>query len=187
MNTKSSEAENKISDVSGLVTTLSNTKTGEVENKIPDITSLNKKAYYNTKIKDMEGKYFTKCNYKFMSDILDSRIKKKKKKKKKTNKCDIPNLVRNSDLNSKLPTLATESELKAEQYKIGKSQTHDLSYFLGKNFFRDDGLENMFVYQPTLDILELKKARTLIMFLDGNQMGSILLNVHHYKLVSCIA
>ena len=142
MNTKSSEAENKISDVSGLVTTLCNTKTGEVENKIPDITSLNKKAYYNTKIKDMEGKYFTKCNYnKFMSDILDSKIKKKKKKK--ANKCDIPNLVRNSDLNSKLPTLATESELKAEQYKIGKPQTHDLSYFLGKNFFCDDGLENM--------------------------------------------
>ena len=81
MNTKSSEAENKISDVSGLVTTVSNTKTGEVENKIPDITSLNKKAYYNTKIKDMEGKYFTKCSYKFMSDILDSRIKKKEKKK----------------------------------------------------------------------------------------------------------
>ena len=79
MNTKSSEAENKISDVSGLVTTLCNTKTGEVENKIPDITSLNKKADYNTKIKDMEVKYFTKCNYsKFMSDILDSKIKKKR-------------------------------------------------------------------------------------------------------------
>ena len=34
-----------------------------------------------------------------------------------------------------------------------KQQTHDLSYFLGKTFFGDDGL------QPILDTLELKKDK----------------------------
>ena len=33
-----------------------------------------------------------------------------------------------------IKTLATKAELKAEQDKIVKLETHDLSYFLGKNF-----------------------------------------------------
>ena len=33
----------------------------------------------------------------------------------------------------------------------------DLNYFLDKSSFCDDGFQNMFVYQPTLDTLELKK------------------------------
>ena len=35
----------------------------------------------------------------------------------------------------------------------------DLSYFPGKTVFRDDDSENMFVYQPSLTTLELKKTR----------------------------
>ena len=52
-------------------------------------------------------------------------------------------LGKNSDLNTKFATLATKSELKAEQDKIVK---------LG-----DDGFQNMFVYQPAFNTLELKK------------------------------
>ena len=44
-------------------------------------------------------------------------------------------------------------------------------YFVG-----DDGSQNMFVYQPTLDTLELKKIKVLTMLLFGNQMRYILLN-----------
>ena len=53
-------------------------------------------------------------------------------------------------------TLATKAELKAEQDKIVKLETHDLSYFVGENFFRGDGFQNMFVYQLTFFTLELK-------------------------------
>ena len=45
------------------------------------------------------------------------------------------------------------------QDKIVKLETRDLSYFLGKNFFCDDGFQNIFVYQPTADTLELKKDK----------------------------
>ena len=34
---------------------------------------------------------------------------------------------------------------------------HDLSYFLDKNIFGDHGSQYLFVYQPTLGKLELKK------------------------------
>ena len=40
-----------------------------------------------------------------------------------------------------------------------KLQAYDLSYFVGKTFFRCDGFQNMVVYQATLDRLELKKDK----------------------------
>ena len=81
----------------------------------------------------------------------------KGKTKKLVDKSDISDLVKNFDLRTKLATLATKAELKADQDKILKLQTHGLSYFLDKNCFGDDGFRNTFVYQPTLDTLELKK------------------------------
>ena len=38
-----------------------------------------------------------------------------------------------------------------------KLQTLDLSYFVGKNIFGDDGSQIMFVYQATLNTLQLKE------------------------------
>ena len=46
-----------------------------------------------------------------------------------------------------METLATKTELKAEQDKIVKLETYDLSYFLVKMFFDGDGPQNVFVYQ----------------------------------------
>ena len=78
-----------------------------------------------------------------------------------------------------IKTLATKAESKAQQGKFAKLQKHDLSYFLGKNFFGDDGSQNMFVDQPILTVLELKKDK-VTMFLIGNQEGYIPLNISHY-------
>ena len=46
------------------------------------------------------------------------------KQKKLVNKSDISDLVKNSDLNTKLAILAVEAELKAEQDKIVKLKAH---------------------------------------------------------------
>ena len=43
-------------------------------------------------------------------------------------KSNISNLIKNSDLNTKLATLATKAELKAKQDKIVKLQTRDLRF-----------------------------------------------------------
>ena len=43
--------------------------------------------------------------------------------------------------------------------QIVKLEYFDLSYFLGKNFFVDDCLQNMFVYQPAFIKLDLIKDK----------------------------
>ena len=144
---------NKIPDISGLVTTtVLDTKFKVVDNKISDFSGLARKTDYRTKILEIETKYFTNCDSKkFTSDILHTKIKQKKI----VNKCYISNLVKNSDLNTKLATLAKKGELKAGLDKIVKLQEFYSSYFHVKNFFGDDGFQNIFVYQPTLNRLEL--------------------------------
>ena len=72
---------------------------------------------------------------------------------------NIFGFIDNSDLNNKI---ATKPVLKAEREKIVKLQAFDLI------FFGDVGFQNMFVYQPTLSALELRKYRTLNMLLVGN-------------------
>ena len=57
--------------------------------------------------------------------MVDAKIKQKEL----ANKSDVPNLIKNSDLNTKLTTLATKVELKAEQYKIINLEAFDSSYF----------------------------------------------------------
>ena len=48
----------------------------------------------------------------------------------------------------------------------------------------DDGFQNMFVYQPTFNTLELiKDKRVLTMLLIGKQKEYIILDLHHYMMV----
>ena len=55
--------------------------------------------------------------------------------------------------------LATKAELKAEQDKIAKLESFNLSYFYGKFFFRDDRFQNVHIYQSALATLELRKDK----------------------------
>ena len=128
-----------------------NTKINEVQNKIPVVSDLVKKTHYNAKMSEIEGRYITTSDYnKFTKEALDAMTKQKEL----VNKSNISNPVKNFNLNTKLAILA---ELKAEQDKFVKLEASDLSYCHGKNFVGDDGCQNMFVYQPTLTTLELKK------------------------------
>ena len=105
-------------------TTVLNANIEKVENKLPDVSIFVKKTDYNANISNIEKKYFTTFYYnkfKFTSKILDA----KKKEKELVDKSNISNLVKNSDLNT------------AEQDKIAKMHTYDLSCFLGKNVFGD--------------------------------------------------
>ena len=104
LNTKMSEVEGKIPDASSLVTiTVLNMYIGEVEIKIPYVSGLVKKINCDTKKSDIEKKkYCTTSDYnKFMNDIADAKIKENVL----VDKSNISNLVKNSDLNTKLATL----------------------------------------------------------------------------------
>ena len=74
------------------------------------------------------------------------------KQKGLVNKSDIAVFIDNSDLNKKVATLATKTELKAEQDKLTKLQAFDSSYFRGKSHFEDDGNQNYLVFQPMSNI-----------------------------------
>ena len=52
---------------------------------------------------------------------------------------------------------------------------------------KNDRSQNTFNYQPTLDVLVLKKTKALIMLLVGNEMEYLNLNVSYYILLSWIA
>ena len=85
-----------------MTTTVLNTKISEGEIKMPDVGGLVKKTEYDAKILDFEKKYFTAPDYnKFMSDILDRTIKQIKL----VNESSILDLVKNSNLNTKLAIL----------------------------------------------------------------------------------
>ena len=69
-----------------------------------------------------------------MSNILDAKIQNISL----FNKFDISGYINNTDLNEKIKTSATKTELKTEQYKIEKLQTDDSSLFIGQVYFIND-------------------------------------------------
>ena len=44
--------------------------------------------------------------------------------------------------------MATKEELKAEQYKLVKLETYDLSLFIGQSYFNNEGSPNYVIFQP---------------------------------------
>ena len=84
-----------------------NTKISEVENKIHYVSGLVKKTGYDAKILVTEKNKldYNKLTKKKKKKILDAKIKQKKL----VDQSDISNF-NNSDLNTKLATLATKAE-----------------------------------------------------------------------------
>ena len=64
-------------------------------------------------------------------------LMQRQRQKAFVNKSDFSTLIKNSVLNTKLATLATKAELKAEQDKTVKLQVFDSI---------DDGFQSIFVY-----------------------------------------
>ena len=56
---------------------------------------------------------------------------------------------------------------------------HDLSYFLGKNFWGDDGSQNMLVYQPAFSTLQLNKDKGIDYVISWKSKGVIVLFFLH--------
>ena len=181
LNAKIGEFEKKIPGTSGLVTTsVLNKKLGKLKTKYQMLLVYSRKQIVTLNIRHWE-KYFITFDYnKVTKEILDAKIKEKEL----VDKFDISKLVKNSDLHARFKTLAKKAELEAEQDKIVKLQTHDLSYFLDRIFFGDDCFQNMFVYQLTFNTLQLKKTRELIMLLVGNHKVYLNLSFFHYMVLS---
>lgn len=122
-----------------------NTKIGIVENRISDVCGLVKKRVYNARISQIEGILFTTSDYKtFTSDMLDAKIKKIEL----ITKSDIFNVIKNSNISTKLATLAAKAELKIEQDKIVKLYGFESYCFCGKSQLEDNRSQNYCVFHP---------------------------------------
>lgn len=86
------------------------------------------------------------------------------------NKFDISNVLIQ---NIKLGTLA----IKSEQDEIMRLQTHNLSYFLGKNLFGDDSSQNILVCKPAFHMLQLKKGKDTNYVFSGKSNSVVTSNL----------
>ena len=72
--------------------------------------------------------------------------------------------MRKTDLDNKLMSFnrtffSNKTKYSEIQKKLNRLTTKDYNFFLIRLYFTsNDGLQNMFVYQPTFDTLELKKG-----------------------------
>ena len=153
-NTEVTEIEGKITSISGLAT---KTELTAVENKVPIVSNLVKKS----KITEIEkkinehkyGQYIATSGFnKLSAENFVARIKQ-------------ANLVDKTDFDTKLTSLNRKINSNKTNHLVGgnelkKLKAFDLSYFRGKTFFGNDGSQNMFVYQPTLDTLKTKYEKT---------------------------
>ena len=118
-----------------MTSTVLNTKISAVENKIPD-----------------NSKCITTQEFiKLTAENFEARLKQ-------------GNLVNKSDFDNKLTSFNRRITLNKRNYLEVQNTLNSLrrkyySFFLGRTYFTsNDGSQNTFVYQPTLETLELRKC-----------------------------
>ena len=144
-NTKITETEGKIPNVSNLAT---KTALTTVENKMPNVSSLVKIADYNTKMTEIDNKLNNRNRDKYITtpefntlaaDVFNVRLAR-------------ANLVAKTSFDNALSSLdstisANKTKNEPIENELKKLKTFDLSYFIGKGHFEDDGTQNYLVFQ----------------------------------------
>ena len=145
-----------------MATTVLNTKISDFENKIPN-----------------HDKYITTPEF---NKLTAENVTPKLKQANLVIKTDFEKIL--ASYNRKITS--NKAKYLEVQKKLNSLITNDYKFFLGRIYFATNvGSQTKFVYQPTLDTLELKKTKVLILF-SGNQMEYIILNLIHYILLSYI-
>ena len=129
------------------------TKITEIEGKIPDVRSLATKTAltteYNTKITEIENKldnhnhdkYITTPEFNALAaDLFHARLARANL----VRKTNFDNTA--SSLNNKIAANKTKNE--SIENEIKRIKTIELSYFIGKSHFEEDGTQNYLVSQP---------------------------------------
>ena len=135
INTKINEVKNEIPSISNLATTSALTS---VENKIPSVSNLVKKTDYNAKVSDIEKK---------ITDHITT----------------AANLVKKTDFDNKLSSLnkkivSNKAKDLVIENKLKKLKAFDSSYYNGKNYFDEDGIQNYIVFQSILKYFTLNSS-----------------------------
>ena len=105
-----------------------------LSNTVPDINTLIKKSDYDTKIAEIESKYVSNTGF-------DSKLAQ-------------ANVITKRNFDAKIIEL---------ENNIKKLQAFDSSYFRGKSYFEEDGVQNYLIFQP---IIRYFKVNTIINVAD---------------------
>ena len=142
-----------------MTTNVLNTKISEVENKIPNNSTLATTTVLNTKISEVENKFPDNSKYittQEFNKLIAENFAARLKQADLVNKTDFDNKL--TSFNRRITSNKTK-HLKVQK-KLNSPITKDYNFFLGTVYFTsNDGSQNTFVYQPTLDALELKKDK----------------------------
>ena len=115
-----------------------------------------------------QDKYITVNDFnKLLGAIFDQRLKEAK-------------LATNNDFNT------VEQHAIRNKKKIEQLQIFELSYFLGKNYFGDDGFQNMFAYRKKLNKLVSKEGKGNEYVIACKSRGLYKQNFIDYIMLSCL-
>ena len=168
------ELENKTPDTTGLVKkTDYNTRIAEIEGKIPDVINLATKTVLNT----VENKIPSVSSLAQKLDTKITEIEKKLTDHNQDKYITIPefntlaadgfnarlvraNLVTKTDFDAKMPSLnkrVTANKIKdlLVENELKQLKTIELSYFIGKSHFEEDGTQHYLVFQPLNKYLKI--------------------------------
>lgn len=113
-------------------------------------------------------KYITANDFnKLLGAIFDQRLKEAK-------------LATNNDFNT------VEQHAIRNKKKLEQLQIFELSYFWGKNYFGDDGFQNMFAYRKKLNKLVSKEDKGNEYVIACKSRGLYKLNFIDYITLSCL-
>ena len=138
---KITEIEGKIPDVSGLAI---KTALGNVENKIPDVSDLVKKQIITLKLQKLKInlKIIIMINILLLQNLIIDVFNARLSRANLVAKTNFDNTI--SSLDSKIAENKTKNE--SIQNELKKIKTLDLGYFIGKNYFEEDGAQNYLVF-----------------------------------------
>ena len=139
--------EDKIHDASTFVKrTGYNTKISEIEDKIPDISNLATKTALTTVEKNIPGT--TTLATKTDLTAVENKIPDTSNVATKTTLTTVENKI--PDINSLVKKSDYNIEIAGIKLNINKLQAYDLSYFKGKQYFDEgSGKQNYLVFLPT--------------------------------------
>ena len=160
-NTKIAEIESRIRDISNLGT---RTALISIENEIPNVSNLVKKTNYNTKVIEIENKLNDQIHDKYITtpefntlagNAFNARLAQ-------------TNLVKKTDFDEKLSNLnrkitKNKTDHLLVQKELKKLKTFDLGYFIGKNYFGEDGAQNYLVFQPLFRYFKVNNNTNIVL------------------------
>ena len=138
---KITEIEGKIPNVSGLAT---KTALDNVENKIPDVSNLVKKQIITLKLQKLKINLIIiiMINILLLQNLIFDVFNARLSRANLVAKTNFDNTI--SSLDSKIAENKTKNE--SIQNKLKKLKTFDLGFFIGKNYFEEDGAQNYLVF-----------------------------------------